>query len=300
MNLERLLLFPLFANWISLFAFLFSLAESIAPFGIFIPGQTIVIIAGFLAKQGVVSLGEVFIAAAVGSILGDVISYMLGKKYGYPFLKKYGKYIGFKEQYYESTKKHLKKHTALTLLLGRFYWLTRAFVPFIAGSTKISFIRVFISSLIAGTLWAGWYAIVGWLFGASFNYAKEYTGTIILVSIIAGFALIYLYKFINKHHALFKRYHLYTLILCLFSLLLFGKLAQTLNNPHPITNLDQTISAQMPLFWNPLGNILMKGVTLLANTYTIIALSLLLSLVLIKKKRYYPALLWITSVITTA
>jgi len=72
--------------WIVLLS---AFAEATPFLGLFIPGQTLVIIGGFFSRLGILNFVFVFFLSAIGAIIGDLIGYEMGKKYGYPFIKKY-------------------------------------------------------------------------------------------------------------------------------------------------------------------------------------------------------------------
>ena len=127
---------PLLNHWWYWIILFMAIAEALPLLGIFIPGQMIIIGWGFLAKIGILEIGDVLWVATLGAILGDLIGYLIGKRYGYTFLSKYGKYFFFKEIYLKKTQKLMQGHTGKTLIIGRFNSLTRAFSPFIAGASR--------------------------------------------------------------------------------------------------------------------------------------------------------------------
>jgi membrane protein DedA with SNARE-associated domain len=233
--------------WIILFA---ALLEATPIFGLLIPGMAIVIIGGFLAKLGILELGDVIFVSALGAILGDLIGYLLGKKYGYSFITKYGKYFFFKKEHFEKTKKLMNHHTGKALIIGRFNSLTRAFAPFVAGSTNVSFLKFLIYNLIGGISWAVIFVMVGFIFGESYELASQYIGKFIFIAIILSILFIYLYKFVNKRKHIFSKYHLYALILNIFSLYLFSKMAEDVIDKEFITRADVWVNAKMILIQN--------------------------------------------------
>jgi len=66
------------AVWGYLFVFLLSFGESLVFVGLIIPGSVAVIVAGFLASQGFLDVGDLFIWASLGAVLGDSLSFNLG------------------------------------------------------------------------------------------------------------------------------------------------------------------------------------------------------------------------------
>ncbi|MBS3165838.1 bifunctional DedA family/phosphatase PAP2 family protein [Candidatus Woesearchaeota archaeon] len=276
--------------WILL---LFSIFESSPLFGLFIPGQTIAALGGFFARMGILHLTKVVAIIYVGAITGDLIGYSLGRRYGHNFITKYGKYFFFKEEYFEKTKKLMNDHTIKALILGRFNSLTRAFAPFIAGSSQIGFLKFMICNLIGGFLWTVCFVSIGWIFGESYRFAEKYMGRIIIIAFIISILIIYGYKWINKRKHIFAKYQPYTLVLNIASLYVFAKMAEDLIGKEMVTNWDVIVSSKVNLLWNPVLNQIVIFITDLGSTFSIASLSLILLGVLIYKKRWYHSVLFV-------
>ena len=185
-------------SWLYPLLLIFSLIESLPIIGLFVPGQTIVMLAGFIAKRGLIDLGDAIFFSAIGAILGDLTGYFIGRKYGDDFIKKYGKYVSFDEEYYEKTKGMVRLHAGKALIIGRFTPLTRTFAPFIAGSSRIKLYRFMAFNIIGSTSWALTFIIIGYIFGGGYEIVSRYFGpalTGIFILAILGF---YIYRFIKK------------------------------------------------------------------------------------------------------
>ena len=289
--------FPVLNHWGYWIILLFAILESSPIFGLLIPGQTIVIMGGFFAKLGVLDIGDVIWVAALGAILGDLIGYLLGKKYGYSFITEYGKYFFFKKEHYEKTKKLMNHHTGKTLIIGRFNSLTRAFAPFVAGTTDVPFLRFIIYNIIGGISWAVSFVLVGYIFGKSYEIVSAYIGKFIFIAIVLSILIIYAYRFINKRKHIFSRYHLYALIINIFSLYLFSKMIEDIIDGELITKLDIWLNLKIVLLWNPLLNKIMIFITNIVSPSNLIIFSLVLFGYLIYKKKWYNSLLLLFSMI---
>lgn len=184
-------------NWGYLFILLSAILEASPLFGLLIPGQVIVMFGGLIAKLGVLDIGDVIFVSSLGAILGDLIGYSIGKNYGYEFIKEYGKFFYFKKEYYEKTKKLMNQNIGKTIILGRFNSLTRAFAPFVAGSTDVSFIEFMIYNLIGGISWGLCFSLIGYLFGHSYNLVSKYIGIFMFVMILSVIIFSY-YKYTKK------------------------------------------------------------------------------------------------------
>src|ERR1700736_6504907 len=66
--------------------------------GVPLPGETILVAAALLAATtNQIDIAVVVAAAAIGAIIGDGIGYTVGRRFGTPFLRKYGRYIRLDE-----------------------------------------------------------------------------------------------------------------------------------------------------------------------------------------------------------
>ena len=190
--------FPVLNHWGYWFILIMATLEASPIFSILIPGQLIIIIGGFLAKLGILNLYETIFVAASGAILGDLIGYSIGRRYGYSFITRYGKYFFFKKKHFEKTKRLMNHHTGKTLIIGRFNSLTRAFAPFVAGSTEVPFFRFIVYNMIGGISWAACYVIIGYVFGRGYEVASRYVEEFVFFIFIAMIIIIYLYRFVKK------------------------------------------------------------------------------------------------------
>ncbi len=281
-----------FNYWWYVVIFLASFLEATPFFGLFVPGMSIVIAGGFMVKLGVLNIVDIIVVASLGAILGDLIGYFLGNKYGVSFLKKYGKYFFFRKKQFEKTKMLINNHAGKSLIIGRFNSLTRSFAPFIAGSMGTPFNRFLFFNVIGGVSWAVTFVLVGFIFGQSYEIIAHYIGRFITIAIIISIVIVYLYHFINKRKHIFKRYNLYVLILNLSSLYIFAKMIGSVVDKEIVARFDVFISHKMMLFWSlPLSDIAIF-ITNIMTPFNLFIISLILSgIFIIKKKPYYITLL---------
>ncbi len=278
--------------WIILLA---AMLEASPFFGLLIPGQTIVIIGGFFVNQGILDIGDTIFVAALGAILGDLFGYLLGRKYGYSFITNYGKYFFFKKDHFKKTKQLIDHHIGKTLIIGRFNSLTRAFAPFVAGSSNVSFVKFLTYNIVGGVGWAILFVLVGYIFGKSYEITSRYIGEFVFIAIIISILFIYLYRFIDKRKHIFSKYHLCILALNIFSLYLFSKMIEDVVDGELITRLDIWLNLKMTLLWNPLLNEIMTFITNIASPTNLTILSIILFGTLIYKKKWYYSLLLLFS-----
>lgn len=286
-----------FHYWGYVVLFIAAVSEAVPFVGLFVPGMTIVIAGGFMVKLGMLDIGYTIIIVAIGAIFGDLVGYVLGKRYGVSFLEKYGKYFFFHKEHYEKTKQLMNKHTGKSLIIGRFNSLTRAFVPFIAGSTHIPFKKFLIFNIVGGVAWAGSFVILGYVFGQSYEAMSKYVGKFITITIVVGIALVYFYNFINKNKQTFPKYHLYALLTNIFSLFVFTKIIESLVRSGFMLKIDMLISNNIVLLWFYGFNEIMIFASIFFRSFNLILFSAFLFIILLVKKKLYYATVLFTGIV---
>lgn len=206
--------------------FLVSILEGVPIIGPLVPGHTIVVLAGFLARISVLDLYGVVFLVIIGAMLGDALGFMLGKKYGFAFLTRYGKYFFIKEEHIEKAKKIVQAHTGKAIIFGRFNPITRPLAPFAVGASGVHIKKFWFFDTIGVVLWASISIAVGYIFGGSYHVIAASLGKYIVFALIITILILWAYYFINKRFHLFAKYELLTLILSLAGLYAFSKTLQ--------------------------------------------------------------------------
>ncbi len=145
--------------WIVLFV---AVAESLAFIGLIIPGTFFIILVGFLAASGVLDLGDLIWFAAAGAILGDGISFYLGRQ-GIGLFKKESRI--FRLDYLEKGERFFRQYGGKSVFLGRFIGPIRPVIPFVAGILKMRRRDFFLYNIASAFLWAPGCLLLGYFFG---------------------------------------------------------------------------------------------------------------------------------------
>ena len=173
--------------------FFVSFLESFAFVGAFIPGALFVVLMGALAAKGfylpVILIGF----AAPGAILGDILSYYLGRR-GTKLFGEENKIL--KLSHLEQGENFFKKHGNKSVFLGRFIGLVRAIIPFVAGLFKMEKKKFFFWDILSGLAWAIVYIYLGFFFGQAWKIIEIWTNRIgyFLVILSLFFFLFWLLK----------------------------------------------------------------------------------------------------------
>jgi membrane-associated protein len=146
----------------------------------FLPGDSLVFIAGTLAavnSLNVYILAFVFFAAA---IIGDSVNYYIGNYFGE---RVFAKSRFFKPEYLERTKEFYHKHGSKTIVLARFVPIVRTFAPFVAGVANMEYKKFFFYNVLGAFIWTVIFLFAGYFFGQA-QFVKD---NLTLVTVIIIF-----------------------------------------------------------------------------------------------------------------
>lgn len=161
--------------------FLIIFLESFPP-TLFLPGDSLLFIVGFLASQGYFDLASLVGILFIASVLGYFFSYKMGKRLRMFILNSNDKYW-FKKKHLEYTEKFFHKYGAKTIILGRFIPIIRSFSPTLAGAVDMNHRQFIKYVLIGGFLWIGGMTSVGFYLGRIIPNAERLL-TPIIISVI--------------------------------------------------------------------------------------------------------------------
>jgi membrane protein DedA with SNARE-associated domain/membrane-associated phospholipid phosphatase len=162
--------------WTYLLVGVFAFAETGAFVGLVVPGETMMLLGGAVAGQGVIDIYLLIAIAWFAAWAGDSASFFLGRRLGRGFVIRHGPRFGISHERFERVEDYFSRHGGKTIFVGRFVSLVRAFAPFIAGSSGMRY-RAFVPYSILGTgLWASAHILIGYAFSRSIDTAARYAG----------------------------------------------------------------------------------------------------------------------------
>ena len=169
------------AGYFGLFAIIF--AESGLFVGFFLPGDSLLFTAGFLASQGFLNIWALAPLMFLAAILGDNFGYAFGKKV-VPTIFNLEDSLIFHKGHVERARVFYEKHGAKTLVLARFLPVIRTFAPILAGVGKMHYRTFFFYNVIGAILWALGLTWLGYFLGATIPGVDKYLIPIILAIIV--------------------------------------------------------------------------------------------------------------------
>ena len=283
--------------WSYSLIFITSLLEGIPVFGLFSPGGILTSIGGLLIKIGLLDPQVTFIVAIVAAVLGDIVGYFIGRKYGYGLLKKYGKYFFLKEEHrIEKSHALIKEHPGKAIILGRFYYISRSISPFLAGTAEINFGKFLVFDVLGALIWTVIHLAIGYIFGLSYETASKYINYVLLAAVLLSVAVFFLYEFINRQHNVFKKYHIYTLVLNIFSIYALAQIIEDVLSQENLYVWDRIIQNHIISIWSPIGISIFTAFTYLGGLYGAAFISILILAFIFYKKRWHHMVIFVFAV----
>ena len=153
--------------------------------GFFLPGDSLLLMAGILAKSGTLSLPLTMLVCALGSILGDQLGYYIGYVAGPKvFTRPQSRF--FDPANVTRAREFFDKYGLIAIIIARFIPVVRAFAPTMAGVTKLPYLRFLPLSILGGVLWGTSITTVGYVLGGLIPDLEKYIYVVIGVGILAG------------------------------------------------------------------------------------------------------------------
>lgn len=154
-------------------------AESGLLIGFFLPGDSLLFTAGFLASQSVLDIHFLAITCFVAAVAGDSVGYAFGSRMGPALLKKPDGKI-FKKKYIAQAEAFYEKHGKKTIIIARFTPIVRTFAPIVAGLGKMHYRTFLAYNIIGAALWTLGLTYAGFYLGQIIPGVDKYLELVIL------------------------------------------------------------------------------------------------------------------------
>lgn len=161
---------------------LVAFGESLAIVGTIVPAAAVMFAAGALVGHGTLNLTWTLAVATAGAILGDALSYELGRHgqdrvRAWPLFRHHADSLAKAERLIEH-------HGAVSILIARFTGAVRAFVPLLAGFARMHPAKFYLTNVASALLWAPVHVLPGVVFGASLHLAEQASGRLAVILLL--------------------------------------------------------------------------------------------------------------------
>ncbi len=167
-------------------AFLLAFGETAAFLGFVVPGEAGLVVAGAAASRSGASLPTMIAAAAAGSILGDSLSYLVGRRWGTSLVRRWKPIRRRVEPRVERARSFFERRGGAAIFFGRWIGVVRGIVPAVAGTAHMPYRRFLAWNVLASVTWATAVVSAGYLLGRNVEKVVSRFGLAVAVVAAAG------------------------------------------------------------------------------------------------------------------
>ncbi|MGD9712191.1 MAG: DedA family protein, partial [Thermomicrobiales bacterium] len=154
--------------------------------GFFLPGDSLLFTAGFIASQDVLNIWVLIAVCFVAAVTGDAVGYTFGSRVGRSlFAKPQSRF--FNPDNLIRAEAFMEKHGGISVIMARFVPFARTFVPVVAGVSAMRYRQFFVFNVTGALLWAVGLPLAGYYLGSSIPNLEHYLiPAVIIVLLVAA------------------------------------------------------------------------------------------------------------------
>ncbi|AGA68448.1 putative membrane-associated protein [Desulfitobacterium dichloroeliminans LMG P-21439] len=180
--------------WTYLILFLIIFAETGLVVTPFLPGDSLLFVAGTFAAAGALDIKILFFLLLGAAVLGDTVNYEIGRYLGPKVFSKEIRFLNHENLL--KTQKFYQKHGGKTIIIARFLPIIRTFAPFVAGVGAMKYMRFLSYNLIGALLWVT-VALFGGFFFGNLPFVRD-NFTLVIFAIIGTSAIPPVYAYLKS------------------------------------------------------------------------------------------------------
>ena len=161
-------------------------AESGLLIGFFLPGDSLLFTAGFLASQGFISIEALVVLTFLAAVFGDNIGYAFGKRIGPKIFTKEDSFF-FHKKHLVRTERFYERYGKKTIILARFMPVVRTFAPILAGVGRMPYRDFFYYNIVGAGIWTLGLNLLGYYLGSLIPHVDRYLVPILLAIVLTSF-----------------------------------------------------------------------------------------------------------------
>lgn len=175
-------------------------AETGVFFGFFLPGDSLLFVAGLLADSEYLDIhvSLLIILLIIAAVSGSLVGYLTGRWAGFYLLNRKDTFF-FKKKYIDVTQAFYQKHGMMAFILGRFLPVVRTFVTILAGMARIDFPKFLIFNFLGATIWIVTMVLAGHFLGRLFPNITSYLELIVVGMILVSAIPVIITWFKNRN-----------------------------------------------------------------------------------------------------
>jgi membrane-associated protein len=173
-----------YGPWIYAILFLIIFCETGLVITPFLPGDSLLFIAGALAATGGMDVHIVVVLLIIAAVLGDAVNYQIGAWAGPKIFKdENARYL--KKSHLDKAHAFYEKWGGAAIILARFTPFLRTYVPFVAGMSRMSYRKFALYNVTGGIIWVASLTYLGYFFG-NIPWVKANQGFMVIGIVIVS------------------------------------------------------------------------------------------------------------------
>lgn len=172
--------------------------------GLPVPGETVLVFAGFLAYQGEVRLGRAILTAIAGATLGDSLGYCLGRFGGAALYEKLVRRFRMLARQFDRSQALFHRYGHWAVFVGRFITGLRVFAGPLAGIFRLAYWRFLFFNFTGAVAWATTFGCLGFFFGSNWERLTSFVrhlNRVVLVAVLLGLVAVLVVRAIRKRRS---------------------------------------------------------------------------------------------------
>lgn len=173
-----------------------------------IPSEIILVFSGYLVTTGTFEPISVILAGSFGNVVGSIMTYYFGLKFGRLFVLRFGKYFFIKENHLEYTEKLFQKYGDKISFLGRLLPAIRTYISLPCGIAKMNLFKYSVYTFFGSIIWNTMFTYIGIQLGSNWQDIDNYSIYLEIVSVclIVVFVIWFITKTLKKRNLDKKSY----------------------------------------------------------------------------------------------
>jgi len=187
--------------WTYLILFVILFIETGLVIAPFLPGDSLLFVAGAAAASGILDLRWLFVAFILGAAVGDTVNYWIGNYLGlHVFQSRFPNLV--RQEYIDRTYRFYEKYGGIAIFVARFVPIVRTFAPFLAGVGTMEYRRFLFYNVLGAIAWTAVVVLAGYYFG-TFSIVRENMNILMILVIVVmiGTVLLIVGGLISAHLA---------------------------------------------------------------------------------------------------
>ena len=179
-----------YGPWVYALLFLIIFVETGLVVMPFLPGDSLLFVAGAIAGVGGMNLPLLLALLTIAAVAGDAVNYSAGRFFG-PKVFGWEQSRFFNKAAFDRTHAFYERYGAITIIVARFLPFVRTFAPFVAGIAQMTYPKFALYNVVGGVLWVFSLTTLGWWIGNTAWVKQHFQWVTLAFIVIPGLPAVF-------------------------------------------------------------------------------------------------------------